>query len=322
MIEVDHISKFFGPVAAVRDVTFQVNKGEILGFLGPNGAGKTTTMRILTGFFPPTSGSARIGGLDVFEDSLAVRKKIGYLPENVPLYKEMIVEDYLKFVGEVKGLDGLQRKKAIGRVVESCGLDPVIKRSIKNISKGFRQRVGLAQALVGDPELLILDEPTIGLDPKQIVEIRNLIKNFTGEKTVILSTHVLPEVSMICERVVIIHQGRIVAEDTPENLSAELSGSNRVRLRSSGPPEEVRARLAEVDGVLGLAEGDGPGIFIIDIEPKEEIQPRLACAIFEAGWDLYEMSPITATLEDIFINLVTQEDKESGAANGEGVSDA
>ncbi|MBW2052063.1 MAG: ABC transporter ATP-binding protein [Deltaproteobacteria bacterium] len=321
MIEVDHISKFFGPVPAVRDVTFQVGKGEILGFLGPNGAGKTTTMRILTGFFPPTSGSARIGGLDVFEKSLEVRKKIGYLPENVPLYKEMIVEDYLKFVAEVKGLDRSQRKKAVGQVVETCGLEPVIKRFIRNISKGFRQRVGLAQALIGDPELLILDEPTIGLDPKQIFDIRNLIRSYAGEKTIILSTHILPEVSMICERIVIINQGRVVAVDSPENLSSELSGSGRIRLRTGGPAGDVRAKLAQVDGVISLGESDGQGSFVIEIEPKEEIQPRLASAVIEAGWDLYELTPIAATLEDIFINLVTQESEEAETVSREDVSD-
>ncbi|MBW2090975.1 MAG: ATP-binding cassette domain-containing protein [Deltaproteobacteria bacterium] len=321
MIEVEHISKFFGPVPAVQDVTFQVNKGEILGFLGPNGAGKTTTMRILTGFFPPSSGSARIAGLDVFEESLEARKKIGYLPENVPLYKEMIVEDYLKFVGEVKGLDGAQRKKAVGQVVESCGLEPVIKRSIKNISKGFRQRVGLAQALIGDPELLILDEPTIGLDPKQISDIRNLIKSYAGEKTIILSTHILPEVSMTCERVVIINKGRVVAEDRPENLSAKLSDKARVRLRTGGPPDEVRRKLAEVDGVLSLGDADGQGAFVIEVEPEEKIQPRLALAVVEAGWDLFELTPVVETLEDIFINLVTQENEDVRAVGGEGVSD-
>lgn len=309
MIELDHVSKFFGSILAVQNISFQVGKGEIVGFLGPNGAGKTTTMRMLTGFFPPTSGSARIGGLDVFEDSLAIRRKIGYLPENVPLYKEMIVKDYLGFAAEVKGLDRGQRKKAVAGVVDSCGLEPVRNRTIKKISKGFRQRVGLAQALIGDPELLILDEPTIGLDPKQIVEIRKLIKGFAHEKTVILSTHILPEVSMTCERVLIINNGRIVAEDTPAKLSSELAGGERVRLRSSGPPEEVKTRLSSVDGAIKVNQEDDRGTFMVEVQPGEEVRSRLAAAVFKAGWDLYELVPVVVSLEDVFINLVTQENE-------------
>ena len=208
MIEVDHISKSFGPVQAVRDVSFTVRAGEILGFLGPNGAGKTTTMRILTGFHPPSGGSARVCGLDVSEDSLAVRRKIGYLPENVPLYGDMTVSGYLKFVAEVKGVPRSRRKSDIGQALASCGLSTVESRLIKKLSKGYRQRVGLAQALIGDPEALILDEPTIGLDPRQIGEIRELIKSFAGRKTVILSSHILPEVALTCQRVVIVNQGR------------------------------------------------------------------------------------------------------------------
>jgi ABC-2 type transport system ATP-binding protein len=312
MIEVDHISKLFGSILAVQDITFQVGKGEILGFLGPNGAGKTTTMRMLTGFFPPSSGSARIAGLDVFEESLAIRRKIGYLPENVPLYNEMIVKDYLGFAAEVKGLDRGQRKRAVNKVIDSCGLEAVRKRSIKKISKGYRQRVGLAQALVGDPELLILDEPTIGLDPQQIAEIRGMIKGFAREKTVILSTHILPEVSMTCERVIIINNGRIVAEDTPEKLSSELAGGERVRLRSSGPPADVEARLSQVEGAIRVKQEDGRGTFVVEVEPGEEVRSRLAAAVFKSGWDLFELVPLTVSLEDVFINLVTQENEAAG----------
>ncbi|MBW2623681.1 MAG: ABC transporter ATP-binding protein [Deltaproteobacteria bacterium] len=322
MIEVDHISKFFGSILAVQDISFQVGKGEILGFLGPNGAGKTTTMRMLTGFFPPTSGSARIAGLDVFEESLAIRKKIGYLPENVPLYSEMIVKDYLGFAAEVKGLDRGQRKRAVNKVIDSCGLEQVRKRSIKKISKGYRQRVGLAQALVGDPELLILDEPTIGLDPRQIAEIRKLIKGFAREKTVILSTHILPEVSMTCERVVIINNGRIVAEDTPEKLSSELAGGERVRMRSSGPPTDVETRLSQVEGAIRVNQEDDHGTFIVEVEPGEEVRSRLAAAVFKAGWDLYELVPLSVSLEDVFINLVTREDDTTGARGMEESGDA
>jgi len=309
MIEVQHVSKAFGQVQAVQDISFQVDRGEILGFLGPNGAGKTTTMRILTGFFPPTSGSARIGGLDVFNNSLAVRKMIGYLPESVPLYQDMIVRDYLSFVGEVKGLGRAERKKAVGEVIEDCGLQQVRDRSIKKISKGYRQRVGLAQALLGNPDLLILDEPTIGLDPAQIAEIRNLIKRLAGKKTIILSTHILPEASMICERVVIISQGRVVAEDTPGNLSAALSGGTRVRLVCDGPFEEVRAKLSAVDGVRDINQAGDKNAFLVDLNVEAEVRPKLASAVVGAGWNLYELTPLTATLEDVFINLVTREEE-------------
>ena len=305
MIEVDHISKHFGLVSAVRDISFTVNKGEILGFLGPNGAGKTTTMRILTGFYPPSGGAARIGGHDVVEDSLAVRRRIGYLPENVPLYGEMTVSGYLGFVAEVKGVPGSRRKAAVGQAIEACMLGPVSHRYIKKLSKGYRQRTGLAQALLGDPEILILDEPTIGLDPRQINEIRNLIKSFAGQKTVILSTHILPEVSMTCQRVVIVNQGLVVAEDTPENLSAQLAGADRVRLRVTADKGSVMERLSALPGVTGISQGDRTGSFIVEAGP--EIRPELAREICAAGWDLHEMVPQTASLEDVFLNLVTSE---------------
>ncbi|MDY6850455.1 MAG: ABC transporter ATP-binding protein [Thermodesulfobacteriota bacterium] len=305
MIEVDHISKYFGPVPAVRDVSFCVSPGEILGFLGPNGAGKTTTMRILTGFYPPTHGSARVAGLDVFEDSLAVRKKIGYLPENAPLYGEMTVRDYLGFVAELKGVARSKRVAAIGRAMEDCRLGKVAGRYIKKLSKGYRQRVGLAQALIGDPEVLILDEPTIGLDPKQINDIRTLIKGFTGQKTVILSSHILPEVSMTCQRVVIINEGRVVAEDTPHNLSAQPGAAGRVRIRVGGPGKDIQTALAGLPGVLNLTKGQGEGEFIV--EAGDEVRPQLAAAVCAAGWDLYELTPVTASLEDVFLRVVTEE---------------
>jgi ABC-2 type transport system ATP-binding protein len=307
MIEVNNISKLFGQVMAVKDVSFAVADGETLGFLGPNGAGKTTTMRILTGFFPPTSGTVKIGGLDVFEESLAVRRMIGYLPENVPIYGDMPVNDYLDFVAEVKGLDRGARKKAVGEVVESCGLEPVEGRMIKRISKGFRQRVGLAQALVGDPKLLILDEPTIGLDPQQISEIRSLIRGFSGKKTIILSTHILPEVSMTCDRVAIIRDGRVIATGTPEELSAEMSGGSRLRLRTNGSAGAVKERLSKVAGVLGLESGSAQSGLMVKVERGDAVQARVAAAVVQSGWDLYELSPITASLEDVFLELVTRE---------------
>ncbi len=305
MIEVEHVSKSFGQFQAVRDVSFHVARGEILGFLGPNGAGKTTTMRLLTGFYPPTAGSARVAGLDVFENSLAVRRKIGYLPESVPLYPDMKVREYLGFVAEIKGVERARRKTAVGEAMADCQLEGVAGRFIKKLSKGYRQRVGLAQALIGDPEVLILDEPTIGLDPRQITEIRNLIKSFIGRKTIILSTHILPEVSMTCQRVVIINEGRVLAEDTPDNLSAQLSGANRLRLRITGPQEDISVRLAATAGVRRIVRADGDGLFLAEVD--EGAAPGLAAAICAAGWDLHEMSPQQATLEDVFLKVVTEE---------------
>lgn len=306
MIEVDHVSKSFGGIHAVRDVAFNVADGEILGFLGPNGAGKTTTMRMLTGFFPPTSGTARICGIDVQDDPIGVRKKIGYLPENVPLYGEMTVSEYLGFVAEIKGVAGSKRAASIGEAMEACQLTDVKNRFIKKLSKGYKQRTGLAQALIGDPEVLILDEPTIGLDPRQITEIRNLIKSFAGLKTVILSTHILPEVSMTCQRVVIVNNGMVVAEDTPRNLSAQLSGGDRVRLRVGAQKEDVLDKLNSIEGVRRIGT-NGDGEFIVDA--GEETRPQIAAAICSSGWDLYEMSPIAASLEDVFLNLVTSEEE-------------
>jgi ABC-2 type transport system ATP-binding protein len=223
MIEVEGLTKRYGDVTAIENVSFRVNKGEIVGFLGPNGAGKTTTMRILTGFLPATKGSVSVAGFDMFKDGMKAKKKIGYLPEHPPLYTDMSVNDYLEFVAKIKGVPRSSRPDAVARVVETCGLSDVQEVIIHKLSKGYKQRVGLAQAMVHDPEVLILDEPTIGLDPKQIIEIRQLIKSLAGNHTIILSTHILPEVSMICERVLIIDQGRIVADDLLEKLTATMS---------------------------------------------------------------------------------------------------
>ena len=306
MIEVQNVSKHFGAVQAVRDVSFRVEPGEILGFLGPNGAGKTTTMRVLTGFYPASSGKAKVKGLDVFEHSLEIRKKIGYLPENVPLYGEMTVRSYLRFVSEIKEVPRSRRAAEVDGAMEACRLESVRGRLIKKLSKGYRQRVGLAQALIGNPDILILDEPTIGLDPRQINEIRNLIKGFAGRKTVILSTHILPEVSMTCQRVVIINQGRVVAEDTPDALSAQLAGGDRVRVRIGGPEAGVLNALSALPGVRHIAPPDEDGRYVVETEG--EAGPELARVICESGWDLFEMTPMTVTLEDVFLNLVTTED--------------
>lgn len=246
-----------------------------------------------------------MAGLDVVENTMEVRKKIGYLPENVPLYGDMTVLEYLLFVAEIKAVPRSKRIAEIGGAIEACKLETVQNRFIKKLSKGFRQRVGLAQALIGNPDILILDEPTIGLDPRQINEIRNLIKSFAGEKTVILSTHILPEVSMTCQRVVIINQGLVAAEDTPDNLSAGLSGLGRVKLRIFGPKDEIMSGLAQVEGVRQVGEDHEENVYLV--EADAEARPRLAGRICEAGWDLYEMTPLTATLEDVFLEIVTTE---------------
>jgi ABC-2 type transport system ATP-binding protein len=313
MIVVENLTKYYGTLPAIQGVSFRVEKGEILGFLGPNGAGKTTTMRILTGFMPATSGTATVAGYDVFKDSLEVRKRIGYLPENVPIYNDMEVSAYLNFVTEVKGVPKKLRKEKIQQVIKSCGLESVSNRLIKNLSKGFRQRVGLAQALVNDPEVLILDEPTMGLDPKQITEIRHLIKELATEKTIILSSHILPEVSMICQRVVIINQGKVVAEDTTENLTSRSQTSRRILLQVDGPPEVVLKTLKEVNGVTRVQRKDQVtgNIFNYEVEASKDRDVRrdLAQVIVQSGNGLLELRPVEVSLEDVFVKLVTKEEE-------------
>ncbi|HEV8661931.1 MAG TPA: ATP-binding cassette domain-containing protein [Candidatus Methylomirabilis sp.] len=310
MIEVEGLTRFYGPKAAIEEVSFEVAKGEVVGFLGPNGAGKTTTMRILACFMPPTSGTARVAGFDIGKDSLEVRRRIGYLPESVPLYGDMTVRQYLTFAAEAKGVSRSERATRVTGVTERCLLADVLDRLIRNLSKGYRQRVGLAQALVGNPEVLILDEPTLGLDPKQIIEIRSLIRDMRGERTVILSTHILPEVSMVCQRVIILNEGRIVAVDTPENLNLRLQKSSRILLEVEGPEEEVRRTLAGVKGVLAVAPQearDGRRRFLVETEREQDLRKDLARAVTSKGWGLTELRPVDLTLEDIFIRLVTRE---------------
>jgi len=311
MIKTENLTKYYGTFPAIQDVTFSAEKGEILGFLGPNAAGKTTTMRILTCFFPPTSGNATVAGYDVFADSLEVRKRIGYLPETVPLYLEMTAASYLNFVGEVKGLRSGDLKTQVGKVIEECGLQQVQHRIIRHLSKGFRQRVGIAQALLHDPEVLILDEPTIGLDPKQIIEIRDLIKSLGGERTIILSTHILPEASMTCERVVIINEGRIVAQGTPESLDAQLEKSARVQIAVDGPTSAVREGLERVTGVTTVTVqkvGNGtPATFLVESRRDKDVRKDLARMVHERGWGLVEMKSVGMTLEDIYIKVLTRE---------------
>ena len=312
MIEVENLTKAYGQQRAVDDISFSVDKGEVLGFLGPNGAGKTTLMRMLTCFFPPTSGKASVAGYDCFADSLEVRKRIGYLPERVPLYEDMSVKDYLAFVAGIKGTVARDIKSKVARTMADCNIDAVANKLIHDLSRGYRQRVGLAQALVNDPDILILDEPTVGLDPKQIKEIRKLIKELAGKRTVILSTHILPEVSMICDRVIIINDGKLVANDTPENLTADLQKSARIFLQIAGATaDEIEKELARLPGIKGLSQDetqpDGAHGFIVEVEEENNIRKTLHSMIFNKGWDLVEMRSVHMSLEDVFIKLVTRE---------------
>ncbi len=319
MIEVEHLSKVFNGRKAVDDVSFFVGKGEVLGFLGPNGAGKTTTMRILTCYMPSTEGTARIAGFDVFEESLEVRKRIGYLPENPPIYPEMTVDSFLSFVAKIKGTPSGQRKTQLDKVVEECSLGDVRRRIVGKLSKGYKQRVGLAQALLNDPEVLILDEPTIGLDPKQIHEVRALIKSLASTRTVILSTHILPEVSMTCNRVVIINKGKLVAMDTPEGLAAQMKGAERIALTVDGPSEAVQEKIRAIEGVLNIQvtdENEGhPSSFTVECQLDTDLRPILASTIVSQGWGLLEMRGVSMSLEDVFINLTTQEPTEADSSH-------
>ncbi len=312
MIEVENLTKAYGQQRAVDDISFSVDKGEVLGFLGPNGAGKTTLMRMLTCFFPPTSGKASVAGYDCFADSLEVRKRIGYLPERVPLYEDMSVRDYLAFVAGIKGTVARDIKSRVARSMADCNIDVVANKLIHDLSRGYRQRVGLAQALVNDPDILILDEPTVGLDPKQIKEIRKLIKDLAGKRTVILSTHILPEVSMICGRVIIINDGKLVANDTPENLTADLQKSARIFLQIAGASaDEIEKELARLPGIKEISQDetrpDGVHGFIVEVEDENNVRKTLHSMIVNKGWDLVEMRSVHMSLEDVFIKLVTRE---------------
>jgi ABC-2 type transport system ATP-binding protein len=290
-----------------------VEQGEILGFLGPNGAGKTTTMRIITGFMPATDGTVRVDGFDVFENPLDVRRRIGYLPENPPLYLEMTVAGYLRFVAKIKGVAKENIDNEIARVMERVSITDVKERIIAKLSKGYKQRVGIAQALLNDPPVLILDEPTIGLDPKQIHEVRQLIKDLAGKHTVVLSTHILPEVEQTCHRVIIIDKGRIVAVDTPKNLRFQLQGAERISIEVQGPISEITAKLKALPGVVDIrnvGDVDGRHRFQIEGELRQDIRSDLARTIVQNGWGLYELQSATMSLEDIFLKLTTAEEGE------------
>ena len=308
MIDVQQITKRYGQHTAIDRVTFSVAKGEVLAFLGPNGAGKTTTMRILTGFIPPSEGAARVAGFDCTDEPLEVKRRIGYLPENPPVYQELTVSEYLRFVGRLRGLTGNSITTAMAREVERLGLGPVRHRLIGNLSRGYRQRVGLAQALLHDPRVLILDEPTVGLDPKQIIEIRELIKSLAGSHSVILSTHILPEATAVCQRVVIISGGRIVAEDTPDHLSARLRHSEKVSLTLTRAPQEAAERLQQISGVQHVHVDSQPGSFLLECELGRDMREEIGLVAVTNGWGLVELKSISMTLEDVFLQLTRHED--------------
>lgn len=310
-IEVENLTKFYGKSRGITDVTFSLEKGEIVGFLGPNGSGKTTTMRILTCFFPPTSGTAKVCGYDVISQPLEVKRRIGYLPETVPLYLDMPVTSYLGFFADVKGVAKKRKKTVLSDVIERCGLTDVSHRLIGKLSKGYRQRVGIAQALLNDPDVLILDEPTIGLDPKQIIEIRNLVKSLGGRQSIILSTHILPEVSMTCDRVLIIHEGRIIAVDTPQNLMKRIQETPQVLVVTDGPADSVLKALQSVDGVrdvrVAVSGDNGFSSYIVDTQESATVISELARKVYDNNWMLKEIRHADMSLEEIFINLVTSE---------------
>jgi ABC-2 type transport system ATP-binding protein len=309
MIEVAGLTKMYGDRAAVDGIGFAVSRGEVLGFLGPNGAGKTTTMRILTGYVPPTSGTARVGGFDVQEDPIEVKRRIGYLPEHPPLYTEMLVHPFLRFVASIRGVPRKEINARVDRAIERCGLQPEAGRLIGNLSKGYQQRVGLAQAILHEPDVLILDEPTVGLDPSQIREIRQLIRSFAGEHTVILSTHILAEVTMTCNRVLIINEGKIAADETIEKLAARGEKTRRIGLRLARATDGVEGQIRSIPGVLAVTRDSvQDGSFVVETEAARDVREEIARAAVAQGWGLLEMRAITLSLEDIFIRIIRGEE--------------
>jgi ABC-2 type transport system ATP-binding protein len=320
VIEVQHLSKRYGPVTAVDDVSFRVERGEILGFLGPNGAGKTTTMRILTGYMPATTGKAIVAGFDVFDQPIEAKRRTGYLPETPPLYPDMTIVEYLNFVAKIKGVAAADRRHRVKTIMDRTRVAEMANRLCSKLSKGYRQRVGLAQALIHNPDVLILDEPTAGLDPKQIIETRELIRELAGDHTIILSTHILPEVSQTCQRVVIINKGRVVAVDTPDNLTARLSGSETMYVQVDAPgtnATDVAPALGRVAGVTRVAETDrrnGLVGYEVESESGRDIRRELARTIVSSGWGLTELRPMRMSLEEIFLSLTTDEADAAAAA--------
>jgi len=312
MIEAKNLTKYYGKTKAIEGVSFYIDKGEIVGLLGPNAAGKTTIIKILTCFLPPTSGTAKINGYDIFENPLLVQKSIGYLPEKNPLYEEFTVGEFLNFVCEAKGIRKKEEKvKKISKVMEECGISDVENKLIYKLSKGYKQRIGIAQALINDPPILILDEPTIGLDPKQIIETRNLIKNLSGKRTILLSSHILPEVSMICERVIIINEGKIIATDTVEKLSSRLKGKMEIYIEIEGNPEKVKNVLNEISGVENVnilpPVKEEINKYIVITDRKKDLRKEISARIVNSGFGLLEIKVEEMTLEDIFLKLTTKE---------------
>ncbi|HWI18568.1 MAG TPA: ABC transporter ATP-binding protein [Vicinamibacterales bacterium] len=309
MIEVQHLSKKYGPFTAVDDVSFKAESGEILGFLGPNGAGKTTTMRIITGYMPATEGKATVAGYDVFDHPLEAKRRTGYLPETPPLYPDMTVREYLNFVAKIKGVTS-NVKDRVDAVMKKTWVADMANRHCGKLSKGYKQRVGLAQALIHEPEVLVLDEPTAGLDPKQIIETRQLIRELAGTHTIVLSTHILPEVAQTCQKVVIISKGKVVATDTPDALTERLRGAMTLFVQAQGPSDDIQRALQSIAGIVRVSLSDNRGDtvgFDVDTEKGADVRREVAAAIVRGGWGLLELRPMRMSLEDIFLSLTTQE---------------
>lgn len=318
MIEVRNLTKSYGGITAIENLSFSIQKGEVVGFLGPNGAGKSTTMKIITGFMAPTTGSASVAGYDVFENPLEVKKRIGYLPETPPVYTDMYVKDYLAYVARLKGVEKTRIETQVKEAIEKTNLGSVQKRMIGNLSKGFRQRVGIAQAIVSNPDVLILDEPTVGLDPKQVAEIRHLIKELRGQHTIILSTHILPEVQATCERIIIINKGKIVAEDSLEHLALTQKGARKINLKVRKSDGSVAGALKNIVGVKSVAVGATNQDWVLDTEADELMVEKIATAVIGNGAGLLEISSAKLDLENVFLEL-TYGSSDSPDSNQRGV---
>jgi len=324
VIEVQHLSKHYGPVKAVDDVSFRAEAGEILGFLGPNGAGKTTTMRIITGYMPASEGRASVAGFDVFDQPLEAKKRTGYLPETPPLYPDMTVREYLNFVAKIKGIHK-DIKGRVDDVMKKVWVSDMASRHCAKLSKGYKQRVGLAQALIHNPDVLVLDEPTAGLDPKQIIETRQLIRALAGTHTIILSTHILPEVAQTCQRVVIINKGKVVAVDTPEGLTEQLRGAQSLLVQAHGPADDILRALQNLTGVTRVAvteSRDSETTYQVDSDKGVDVRREVAAIVVRGGWGLLELRPSRLSLEDVFVKLMTEENTETAAPTSENAENA